>query len=159
MLKLGVDVLEHNTAAHKCVQLEVTVHLPTDGPSKSQQPQSDGEMPVTALVAMGEKALVKEVSDTESALPDSHCQLYGRHQRIVSFSSAGFLPRFPFTDLAYPATFDCGGLFWRLQGFVPAEGVAKVQERDTKHSQRTCQREAVHCAARRGSISCTQFNP
>lgn len=95
MLKLGVDVLEHNTAAHKyachlqyglhhplpvphpgwpadppihplppclrCVQLQVTVHVPEDEAGSGGAAPPDGEVPVETLAALGPAVLAEEV--------------------------------------------------------------------------------------------------
>jgi hypothetical protein len=66
---LGVDVLENNTAAHKCVQFAITIHFPeTTGVSKVFPPPTlpiENEISLTALAAAGEEALCNEASSSD----------------------------------------------------------------------------------------------
>ena len=64
-LKLGVDVVENNTASHKCVQFTVAIHLPSQpGTTRTPPPSSfppENELPLAVLAAGGEEALIAEV--------------------------------------------------------------------------------------------------
>lgn len=67
-LKLGVDVVENNTASHKCVQFSVVVHLPNvQTASRTPPPPTmpiENEIPLTVLTASGEDMLLAEVCDS-----------------------------------------------------------------------------------------------
>ena len=69
--------MENNTAAHKCVQFSIIVHIPPGNPAQSVvlspptlPPEHD--VPIPLLASVGEEALVGEVSHLIAPEPSSH---------------------------------------------------------------------------------------
>ncbi len=63
-LKLGVDVLENNTRAHKCVLLDVRIELPkaeSEAESEAEFPTNPAHVPLETLQSQGPDALITEV--------------------------------------------------------------------------------------------------
>lgn len=63
-LKLGVDVLENNTRAHKCVLLDVMIELPKTEEKEEKEdifPSKPAHVPMETLQSQGPEALVEEV--------------------------------------------------------------------------------------------------
>ena len=64
-LKLGVDVVENNTASHKCVQFTVSIHVPAESTATRTPPPpslpSENDVPISVLTSGGVETLVNEV--------------------------------------------------------------------------------------------------
>lgn len=67
VLKLGVDVTEHETTAHKSVTLKVVVVLPMSADVAEEVSDYDTSVPLQVLVAQGEAALTREITALREA--------------------------------------------------------------------------------------------
>lgn len=74
-LKLGVDVTEHETAAHKSVTLKVHVTLPSTGDKNEEEIEYDTSVPLDVLVAQGETAMTREIRGLREANESYKTQL------------------------------------------------------------------------------------
>jgi len=67
ILKLGVDVIEHETTAHKSVTLKVFVSVPAADEREDAKGQYDTSVPLPVLVAQGKDAMAREITGLREA--------------------------------------------------------------------------------------------